>query len=209
MRGWRRFGRWLSAHLFVGALGISGMVGLDMGLTVLKRRIFLPGPHDVTLWLGLGGLWLGALLGGGQRWALRSPEGSALRWVFWSGLGSALGWLGLWGMFWAIGPERLIPPGTSGMQAWAWILSGLGLGAGLWVGIAQWIGLGRSKGAMGGWAALSGLGGGVAGWGIGVAMIQLGEETLEQWGVLSWALLGAIGGGIFGLLTAPGPPSPE
>jgi hypothetical protein len=142
------------------------MVGLDMGLTVLKRRIFLPGPHDVTLWLGLGGLWLGALLCGGQRWALRSPEGSALRWVFWSGLGSALGWLGLWGMFWAIGPERLIPPGATGMQAWAWILSGLG----------------RSKGAMGGWAALSGLGGGVAGWGIGVAMIQLGEETLEQWG---------------------------
>jgi len=206
VKRWFGLGRWLGAHLAVGALGIGGMAGLDLALTALKRWVFLRGPLDVTLFLGLSGLWVGALLGGGQRWALKA-RGGWKRWVLGSGLGSALGVLGLWGLFWAVGPERLIPHGPDGMNVWIWVSAGIGLGIGWGAGVGQWI-LGRDRG-RGAWAWMVGSawGGAVAGWGIGVALQQLGEEWIERWGVMGWMGLGMAGGALFAWLTAWGLPS--
>lgn len=196
MKRWLGLGRWLGAHLVVGALGIGGMAVLDLALTELKRWVFLRGPLDVTLFLGLSGLWVGALLGGGQGWAL-GARGEWQRWVLGSALGGGLGLLGLWGLFWGVGPERLIPPGLDG---WVWLSAGIGLGIGGGAGVGQWI-LGRDRGKWA-WMVGSGWGGAVAGWGIGMAFQRFGEEWIERWGVMGWMGLGMAGGALFALLTA-------
>lgn len=207
MKRWLWWGRWFGAHWAIGALGLAGMVGLDQALTALKRWVFLQSPSDITLFLGLSGLWIGVLLGGGQGWALRGRGWGLGRWVLGSGLGSAFGLLGLWGLFWAIGPERLIPRGTAGLEIWAWVCAGIGLGIGLGAGVAQWIlgwGLARDSWT---WVVGSGLGGGLGGWGIGVMLLQLGKAWIERWEWIGWMGLGMVGGTLFAFLTALGLPA--
>lgn len=203
MSRWGVWMRWFGIHLGVGALGMAGIAGWDAGWTMLQRVVALHGFWDTAIFLELAGFWLGGLLGGGQAWVLGFRGRRAWAWGLGSGLGGAVGLLGIVGAGVTIGPGLFssLLGWFSGMELTVG-LAGLGLFWGLGVGMVQgWMG---RRGMGWGWGMLSGLGGLVGGWGIGLLLMRLSERWLERGELIDWIGTGMLGGGLFGLLTALG-----
>jgi len=204
---------WVLIHIGVGALALLGLWEWERtGLAALRPLWSrLPGwpPVDVTFFLFTGGLGVGLLLGLGQTLTGRLPVAPA-SWILRSGLGGGLALLIPWGLFWIIGPERVLPPALPMDPEFysSLLIFGVnGASLGLGVGLAQWTLLRRVSREAWAWGTLTAFGGLLAGWGMVWLAGRLADRLPEGQEPLGWLALGALAGLLFGAMTAWGLPT--
>jgi hypothetical protein len=159
-----------------------------------------------TFFLFTGGLGVGLLLGLGQALTGRLPVRPA-SWILRSGLGGGLALLIPWGLLWAIGPERVLPPMPPEFSSFLLIFGVNGASLGLGVGLAQWTLLRRVIRAAWAWLTLTAFGGLLAGWGMAWWAGHWMDRLPEGQEPLGWLALGALAGLLFGVTTAWGLPA--
>jgi hypothetical protein len=169
IRALREATEWVLIHIGTGALALLGLwewstTGLAPLRPLWSRFPGTP-PADVTFFLCTGGPGVGLLLGLGQALSGRLA-GAPVPWILRSGLGGGLALLLPWGLFWAIGPERVLPPGAPELYAFFLVFGVSGASLGLGVGLAQWTLLRGMSRAAWAWLILTAFGGLVAGWGM-------------------------------------------